>query len=93
MPRRKKKKASFSKSLKYEIYGILLITCSVIALAGGAAFGRSLSKIAGMLLGKWYFIIPLVFIYIGLAVMIKRQWPSGWNPRKTGLLCIILALT
>ncbi|MFL1673932.1 FtsK/SpoIIIE family DNA translocase [Paenibacillus dendritiformis] len=93
MPRRKKKKASFSKSLKYEIYGILLITCSVIALAGGAAFGRSLSKIAGMLLGKWYFIIPLVFIYLGLAVMIKRQWPSGWNPRKTGLLCIILALT
>lgn len=93
MPRRKKKKASFSKSLKYEIYGILLITCSVIALAGGAAFGRSLSKIAGMLLGKWYFIIPLVFIYIGLAVMIKRQWPSGWNPRKTGLLCIILSLT
>ncbi|BFH68059.1 hypothetical protein J27TS7_29070 [Paenibacillus dendritiformis] len=93
MPRRKKKKASFSKSLKYEIYGILLITCSVIALAGGAAFGRSLSKIAGMLLGKWYFIIPLVFIYIGLAVMIKRHWPSGWNPRKTGLLCIILALT
>ncbi|MBG9793100.1 cell division protein FtsK [Paenibacillus dendritiformis] len=93
MPRRKKKKASFSKSLKYEIYGILMITCSVIALAGGAAFGRSLSKIAGMLLGKWYFIIPLVFIYIGLAAMIKRQWPSGWNPRKTGLLCIILALT
>ncbi|MDG0871094.1 DNA translocase FtsK [Paenibacillus thiaminolyticus] len=93
MARRKKKKASFSKSLKYEIYGILLITCSVIALAGGAAFGRSLSKIAGMLLGKWYFIIPLVFIYIGLAVMIKRQWPSGWNPRKTGLLCIMLAMT
>lgn len=93
LPRRKKKKASFSKSLKYEIYGILLITCSGIALAGGAAFGRSLSKIAGMLLGKWYFIIPLVFIYFGLAAMIKRQWPSGWNPRKTGLLCIVLALT
>ena len=93
MARRKKKKQSFSKSLKYEIYGILLITCSVIALSGGAAFGRSLSKISGLLLGKWYFIIPLMFIYIGLAVMIKRNWPSGWNPRKTGMVCIMLALT
>ncbi|MCY9516112.1 FtsK/SpoIIIE family DNA translocase [Paenibacillus apiarius] len=93
MARRKKKKQSFSKSLKYEIYGILLITCSVIALSGGAAFGRSLSKISGLLLGKWYFIIPLTFIYIGLAVMIKRNWPKGWNPRKTGMVCIILALT
>lgn len=93
MARKKKKKQSFSKSLKYEIYGILLITCSVIALAGGAAFGRSLSKISGLLLGKWYFFIPLVFIYIGLSVMIKRQWPSGWNSRKSGIMIIILALT
>lgn len=93
MARKKKKKQSFSKSLKYEIYGILLITCSVIALAGGAAFGRSLSKISGLLLGKWYFFIPLVFIYIGLSVMIKRQWPSGWNSRKSGIMVIILALT
>jgi len=93
LARKKKKKQSFSKSLKYEIYGILLITCSVIALAGGAAFGRSLSKISGLLLGKWYFFIPLVFIYIGLSVMIKRQWPSGWNSRKSGIMVIILALT
>lgn len=93
MARRKRKKQSFSKSLKYEIYGILLITCSVIALSGGAAFGRALSKLFGLMLGKFYFVIPLIFIYVGLAVMIKRKWPTTWNARRTGLLCIVLAFT
>lgn len=90
---RKKKKQSFSKILKYEMYGILLITCSFISLSGGAAFGRSLSKISGLLLGKWYFFILLSFIYIGLSVMIKRQWPSGWSSCKSGFIIIVLALT
>lgn len=93
MARRKRKKQSFSKSLKYEIYGILLITCSVIALSGGAAFGRALSKLFGLMLGKFYFVIPLICIYVGLAVMIKRKWPTTWNARRSGLLCIVLALT
>ncbi|WP_240967772.1 FtsK/SpoIIIE family DNA translocase [Paenibacillus aquistagni] len=93
MARRRKKKQSFSKSLKYEMYGILLITSAVIALSGGAAFGRALSKLFGLMLGKFYFVIPLLFIYIGLAVMIKRSWPKGWSSRKSGLMCIVLSLT
>lgn len=93
MARRKRKKQSFSKSLKYEIYGILLMVCSVIALSGGAAFGRALSKLFGLMLGKFYFVIPLIFIYVGLAVMIKRKWPTTWNARRSGLLCIVLAFT
>ncbi|TVX93924.1 FtsK/SpoIIIE family DNA translocase [Paenibacillus agilis] len=93
MARRKRKKQSLSKSLKYEIYGILLITSSVIALSGGAAFGRALSKLFGLLLGKFYFVIPLVLIYVGLAVMIKRQWPNGWSARKSGLLIILIGFT
>ncbi|WP_229106458.1 FtsK/SpoIIIE family DNA translocase [Paenibacillus sp. 1001270B_150601_E10] len=93
MARRKKKKQSFSKSLKYEMYGILLITSAVIALSGGATFGRALSKLFGLMLGKFYFVIPLLFIYIGLAVMIKRSWPKGWSSRNSGLACIVLSLT
>ncbi|WP_028595521.1 FtsK/SpoIIIE family DNA translocase [Paenibacillus assamensis] len=93
MARRKRKKQSLSKSLKFEIYGILLITSSVIALSGGAAFGRALSKLFGLLLGKFYFVIPLVLIYVGLAVMIKRQWPAGWSARKSGLLIILIGFT
>ncbi|EFM13122.1 cell division protein FtsK/SpoIIIE [Paenibacillus curdlanolyticus YK9] len=91
--RKRKKRKSIGESLKYEIYGILLITISVIALSGEAAVGRSLSKLFGLLLGKFFFAIALVGIYVGLAVMIKRAWPKGWSNRKTGLLVLVLALT
>ena len=95
MARRKKKKkgAGFSGVLKYEIYGIVLITLAVIALSGEATVGRSLSKMFGLMLGKFYFAIPLVGIYYGLMVMIQRKWPSGWTTRKTGLILLIFALT
>lgn len=91
--KRKKKGAGFSGVLKYEIYGIVLITLAVIALSGEATVGRSLSKMFGLLLGKFYFAIPLVGIYYGLMVMIHRKWPSGWTTRKTGLVLLVFALT
>src|SRR5690606_18670460 len=31
---------------------------------------------------------PLVGIYVGLFVMMRRQWPKQWSLRKTGLLLI-----
>jgi len=91
--RKRKKKSSLGTSLKYEVYGILLITLSVIALSGEATVGRSLSKLFGLVLGKFYFVIALVGIYVGLMVMIKRTWPSGWSIRKSGIVLFVLALT
>ncbi|MFD1177254.1 DNA translocase FtsK 4TM domain-containing protein [Paenibacillus puldeungensis] len=90
--KRKKKKAALGSMLKYEIYGIILITFSIIALSGEAAVGRTLSKMAALILGKFYFVIPLVGIYIGLAVMINRKWPSRWTTRRSGILLAVLAL-
>ena len=75
------------------MYGILIITLSVIAISGEAAVGRALSKLFGFMLGKFYFVIPLMFIYIGLYVMVKRMWPKAWSVRKSGLAVIVLALT
>ncbi|WP_438350197.1 DNA translocase FtsK 4TM domain-containing protein [Paenibacillus sp. FA6] len=91
--RRKKKKAIFSNVLKYEIYGIILITLSVIALSGEATVGWSLSKIFGLMLGKFYFVVPLVGIYYGLMAMINRKWPNRWNSRKSGVLLLVLAFS
>ncbi|OZB97860.1 DNA translocase FtsK [Paenibacillus sp. XY044] len=90
--RRKKKKAVLTNVLKYEIYGIILITLSVIALSGEATVGWSLSKMFGLLLGRFYFVIPLVGIYLGLSVMIQRKWPKRWNTRRSGILLLVLAL-
>ncbi|WP_188540757.1 FtsK/SpoIIIE family DNA translocase [Paenibacillus segetis] len=79
--------------LKYEIYGIILITLSIIALSGEAAVGRTLSKMSALILGKFYFVIPLIGVYVGLAVMISRKWPSRWSTRRSGALLAVLALS
>src|SRR5690348_3453044 len=75
LAKRRKKKMTLKSTMKYELYGILLLIFSVIALSGEASVGSSLSKLSGCLLGKFYFFIPLLFIYIGLYVMIQRAWP------------------
>ncbi|NWL86452.1 MULTISPECIES: FtsK/SpoIIIE family DNA translocase [unclassified Paenibacillus] len=90
--RKKKKAVAIGNLLKYEIYGIILITLSIIALSGEAAVGRTLSKMSALLLGKFYFVIPLIGIYVGLAVMINRKWPSRWTTRRSGGLLAVLAL-
>jgi S-DNA-T family DNA segregation ATPase FtsK/SpoIIIE len=86
--RRRGKKTSLGASLKFEVYGILLITFSVIAISGEAAVGRSLSKLFGFLLGKYYFMIALIGVWAGLYVMIKRMWPRGWTSRRTGFVLL-----
>ncbi|SEN34663.1 DNA translocase FtsK [Paenibacillus sp. OV219] len=91
--KKKKRKSSIKTSLKYEVYGILLITVSVIALSGEATVGRSLTKLFALILGNFYFVLALIGIYVGLVVMVKRAWPSGWSSRKTGLLLCVLACT
>ncbi|XID95068.1 DNA translocase FtsK [Paenibacillaceae bacterium WGS1546] len=93
LAKRKKKRASFAASLKYEIYGILLITVSVIAISGEAAVGRSLSKLFGFLLGKHYYLLALAGIWAGLYVMVKRGWPRGWTSRRSGYVLVTLVAT
>ncbi|CAM3933373.1 DNA translocase FtsK [Paenibacillus alkaliterrae] len=93
MAKKKRRRKSIGTSLKYEVYGILLITISIIALSGEAAVGRSLSKLFGLALGKFYFVLALVGIFIGLVVMVKRAWPRGWTNKRTGLLVLVLAFT
>ncbi|MFF2888136.1 DNA translocase FtsK [Paenibacillus sp. NPDC057967] len=93
MAKKKRRKKSIGAQLKYEVYGILLITISIIALSGEAAVGRALSKLFGLALGKFYFVLALIGVYVGLSVMVKRAWPKSWSSRRTGLLILVLAFT
>ena len=38
------------------------------------------------------YVIPLIAIYVGLYVMIKRQWPRGWSYRRTGIVLLIVGI-
>jgi S-DNA-T family DNA segregation ATPase FtsK/SpoIIIE len=92
MAKRRRRRAVYRTSLKYEVYGILLITLSVIAFSGEAAVGRSLSKLFGFVLGNYYYLLSFLGIWLGLYVMIKRSWPFGWTTRRTGFVLLACGL-
>ncbi|WP_411346163.1 DNA translocase FtsK 4TM domain-containing protein [Paenibacillus sp. WLX1005] len=91
--KRKNNKAPALSMLKYEIYGIILITLSVIALSRQAAVGQFLYYITAFILGKSYFVLPLVGMYIGLMTMLRQRWNNGWNSRMSGLVLLVFTMT
>ncbi|MEW4369295.1 FtsK/SpoIIIE family DNA translocase [Paenibacillus kandeliae] len=91
--KRKSNKAPALSILKYEIYGIILITLSVIALSRQAAVGHFLYYITAFILGKVYFVLPLVGMYIGLMTMLRQRWNHGWNSRMSGLVLLVFTMT
>jgi DNA segregation ATPase FtsK/SpoIIIE, S-DNA-T family len=92
LARRKKKGKSLKVNLRYELYGIIILMFSALTLAKGGPVQRSLGYMFEFLLGVWGWMIPVAFIYIGLHVMIKRDWPRGWSTKKTGILLFALGL-
>lgn len=91
--KRKSNQAPALSILKYEIYGIILITLSVIALSRQAAVGHFLYYITAFILGKVYFVLPLVGMYIGLMTMLRQRWNHGWNSRMSGLVLLVFTMT
>ncbi|WP_159884287.1 FtsK/SpoIIIE family DNA translocase [Paenibacillus puerhi] len=92
MAKRKKKGKGIKANLKFELYGILILTLSVIALSREGSVARSLTYLFRFVIGTWDFVIPLVFIYAALYAMMKRRWPVWRTARKAGLLLILLSL-
>jgi DNA segregation ATPase FtsK/SpoIIIE, S-DNA-T family len=92
LSRRKKQSKGLKANLKFELYGIVILTLSIIALSREGSVARSLTYLFRFMIGTWDFIVPLLFIYVGLFVMMKREWPIWRTSRKAGLLLIVLAL-
>ncbi|MFC0215683.1 DNA translocase FtsK [Paenibacillus chartarius] len=92
MAKGKKKAKSLKTSLKFELYGILILIFSVITLALQGPVGRSLSYLFRFFVGTWDFVGPLFCIYIGLFVMMKRAWPPIRTSKKLGLLLFLCGL-
>lgn len=98
MAKRRKSKKQPRINIKYEVYGILIIVFSVIALIGEGSLsymnpvGKALRSICVFIAGHFHFIIPVIFIYVALYVMMKRSWPKKWTFRKTGVLLAIAAI-
>lgn len=90
---RKKRRKSMSSTLKFEVYGILLLIFSVITLAREGSVGESIAFLFRVLVGNWEPVLSAILIYIAVYhLMIKRSWPSGWSVKYTGVLLFLLGL-
>ncbi|WP_248926311.1 FtsK/SpoIIIE family DNA translocase [Paenibacillus hamazuiensis] len=92
MAKARKKSNALKATLKYELYGILILIFSVIALSREGSVARSLTYLFRFLIGTWDFVIPLIFIFVGLYVMMKREWPTWRSTRKFGVLLFVCGL-
>ncbi|WNR46704.1 FtsK/SpoIIIE family DNA translocase [Paenibacillus roseipurpureus] len=92
MAKRRKKTKAIKSSLLFELYGILILIFSVIALAHQGHVGNSLIYLFRFFVGTWYSLIPLIFIYVALYAMIKRAWPPMLTLKKAGILLFIFGL-
>ncbi|SDW33713.1 DNA translocase FtsK [Marininema mesophilum] len=88
---KKKKEAGLQQAILYELYGIGILTLSVMALAQLGAVGRSLTYLSRFFVGNWDFILPLGGLIVAIYVMMKRHWPNRWSRRWTGILLIVFA--
>ena len=88
---RKKRKKPLSSNLKFELYGILLLLFSVITLAREGSVGKSIAFLFRVLVGNLEPVLSIVLIYIAVYhFMIRRQWPSGWSVKASGLALFLL---
>ncbi|MBA4494394.1 DNA translocase FtsK [Paenactinomyces guangxiensis] len=96
MPNKKKKNPTRQQQIKqeilFEIYGIVILSLSLITMASYGAIGRNLTYLSRFIVGTWDFIIPLLGIGLAIYIMVKRDWPKHWSPRLTGCLIMLLAL-
>jgi len=88
---RKKGKKPLSSNLKFELYGILLLLFSVIALAREGSVGKSIAFLFRIAVGNLEPVIPVLFMFIAVYhFMIRRSWPSGWSVKATGVTLFLL---
>jgi S-DNA-T family DNA segregation ATPase FtsK/SpoIIIE len=94
----RRKKQTVKSTLKFEVYGIIILLLAAITLAtngqtpGLGPVGRALGALSILLAGHVYYTIPIIGIYFALYIMIKRELPKQWSYRKTGLLLIWIAV-
>jgi S-DNA-T family DNA segregation ATPase FtsK/SpoIIIE len=90
--RKKKRNKTIKTNLLFELYGIVILIFSIIALARQGHVGNSMMYLFRIFAGTWDFIVPIIFIYIALYAMVKRAWPQMWTSRKAGILLLLLGV-
>ncbi len=81
--------------LRYELYGLVVIALSLLALmtfSNTSWLGRYFAWVFRIVAGSWDFLLPLAGVGIGIYVMVKRKWPYVVSQRWMGIFLLFFSL-
>lgn len=90
--RRTNKQNQWKTTLRFELIGLTMLACTVIAMANVGAVGRSLVFVARFFMGEWYIVALLGALVTSLYVIWNRAWPLFFQRVLIGLYLIVLSL-
>ena len=89
---KKKKKKNVEKGFEHgiELYGIILVLCSILGIGKYGPVGRLIASFGLFLVGSLYIVFLLVLFIIGLYLLVKREWPDFFSTKLIGLYVFVL---
>ncbi len=75
--------------LRYEVFGIVMLFFSALALGRLGWVGRLLDVAFVYLAGSWSFLVPIFVLYTSLYIMVQRA-AFPWTYRHVGLLILLV---
>lgn len=90
--RRSKKKSVKKLSIKYELYGLLCIAISIIAVLQLGVVGNTFVYLFRFFMGEWFILCLISLFLIGVSVFWKKKTPTFFTRRKAGVYCIIASI-
>ena len=89
---KKKKKKQTKKGFEYsaELYGIILLLCSILGIGKYGPVGRLISSFSLFLVGSIYMVFLVVLFIIGAYLLIKREWPDFFETKLLGIYTFTL---
>ncbi|SET39833.1 DNA segregation ATPase FtsK/SpoIIIE, S-DNA-T family [Salinibacillus kushneri] len=94
--KRRKRKKSMKRGLKFELLGLLFIALAIfssgISAIGAGFIPRGLEHLLRLFFGIW-FVIPSIFLFgLGISIMVKRKWPQFFQTKLVGGYIIFSSL-
>ncbi|KAA6452809.1 DNA translocase FtsK [Bacillus swezeyi] len=89
---KKKQKQVKRINLKFELYGLICIAISIIAVLQLGVAGQTFIYMFRFFAGEWFILCLLALFLTGVSLFWKKKTPSFLTRRKAGLYCIIASI-
>ena len=91
MAKRKRRRKTV-KSFEYsaELYGIILLLCSILGIGKYGPVGRLISSFSLFLVGSIYIVLLIVIFIVGAYLLLKRDWPDFFDTKLLGIYTFTL---